>query len=53
MVRILVGDEENLVEFMAKLRSCFGNIGKGIYASSGAESLKHYGTAFGKTFPAS
>lgn len=46
-------DAKNLVQFMAQLRSCFENIGHGIYSKNQEDSLKHYGAAFGKTFPAS
>jgi hypothetical protein len=46
-------DEQNLVEFMARLRSCYENVGHGIFARDEKESLKHYAAALGKTFPAS
>jgi hypothetical protein len=44
-------DETYLRLFLERLQKCIDHIQKGIYAQTDAESLLHYGNAFGSTFP--
>jgi len=44
-------DENYLQLFLERLQKCIAHIHKGIYAQTEAESLLHYGNAFGPTFP--